>query len=49
MPSAAEMGIRLLGLTLTGIVQEGDATPSNATKGRSAAQQEELPFAVIEN
>jgi DNA polymerase IV len=45
----AEMGIRLLGLTLTSIVQEGDAAPSAAKSGHSAAMQEELPFAIIEN
>ena len=45
----AEMGIRLLGLTLTSIVQEGDALPLAAKSGRLAALQEELPFAVIEN
>jgi DNA polymerase IV len=44
-----ELGIRLLGLTLTSIVQEGEASPSSANSGHSAAQQEELPFAVIEN
>ena len=45
----AEMGIRLLGLTLTSIVQDGDAAPPNANSRQSAAQQEEFPFAVIEN
>ena len=45
----AEMGIRLLGLTLTSMVQEGDATPSSAKSGQFAARQEEFPFAVIEN
>ena len=45
----SEMGIRLLGLTLTSIVQDGDAAPPAAKSGRSAVQQEELPFAIIEN
>jgi DNA polymerase IV len=45
----AEMGVRLLGLTLTGIVQEGDAPPYNVHSGQSAAHQEELPFGTIEN
>ena len=45
----AEMGIRLLGLTLTSIVQDRDAAPPAAKSGQSAVQQEELPFAVIEN
>ena len=45
----AEMGIRLLGLTLTSIVQEGEHPQSSAKSARPAALQEELPFAVIEN
>ena len=45
----AEMGIRLLGLTLTSIVQDSDAPLPAAHSGHSAAHQEELPFAVIEN
>ena len=44
-----EMGIRLLGLTLTSIVQDGEAAPPAAKLGHSAAMQEELPFAIIEN
>lgn len=45
----AEMGIRLLGLTLTGIIQDSDAPPLNAVKGQFTEQQEELPFSIIEN
>jgi DNA polymerase IV len=45
----AEMGIRLLGLTLTGIVQDHDAHPSSAHLAQVAALQEELPFMIIEN
>lgn len=44
----AQTGIRLLGLTLSGIVHDDVPTPSGATAGRSVAQQEELPFAVVE-
>jgi DNA polymerase IV len=42
------MGIRLLGLTLTNIVQDGDAHRFTAHSSQSAAQQAELPFSVIE-
>ena len=45
----AEMGIRLLGLTLTGIVQDADVRPSGADQGQSVARQEELPFGDVEN
>jgi DNA polymerase IV len=45
----AKMGIRLLGLTLTGIVQDHQAGPSASAERRSAATQEVLPFAFIEN
>ena len=45
----AEMGIRLLGLTLTNIVQEGDAAPLAVHSGHLVAQQEDLPFATVEN
>jgi DNA polymerase IV len=44
-----EMGIRLLGLTLTGIVQDHEAHPSSAHLVQAAALQEELPFMIIEN
>jgi DNA polymerase IV len=42
------IGIRLLGLTLTNIVQDGDAHRFTAHSGQPAAQQSELPFSVIE-
>ena len=45
----ADMGIRLLGLTLSGIVQEDDNSRSGAFTRRSGATQEELPFGVVEN
>lgn len=45
----AVMGIRLLGLTLTGIVQDRDNSTLAARLERLSAQQEELPFGVIEN
>jgi DNA polymerase IV len=45
----ADMGIRLLGLTLSGIVQEDDNSRSGAVTRRSGATQEELPFGVVEN
>ncbi len=45
----AAMGIRLLGLTLSGIVQEDENSRSGAATRRSSATQEELPFGVVEN
>ena len=45
----AAMGIRLLGLTLTSIVQEDNAAQSSAKLGQFAAEQQEFPFALIEN
>jgi DNA polymerase IV len=45
----AKMGIRLLGLTLSGILQADDMRQSGAVTRRSGATQEELPFGVIEN
>ncbi len=45
----AEMGIRLLGLTLTNIVKEGDTPQSTSISGQLIAKQQELPFVVIEN
>jgi DNA polymerase IV len=42
------MGIRLLGLTLTNIVQDGDTQRFAAHYGQSAALQAEFPFSVIE-
>jgi DNA polymerase IV len=44
-----QMGIRLLGLTLTGIVQDVFAVPSGADTGHSTAQQEAFVFDDIEN
>ncbi len=40
----AKLGIRLLGLTLSGIVDDNGEMPPDAAKGRSVAQQTELPF-----
>ena len=45
----SQLGIRLLGLTLTSIVQDGETPPFAVKSGHSAAQQEELPFVIIEN
>jgi DNA polymerase IV len=45
----AEMGIRLLGLTLTAIVHDEDDSQLGGWKGRLAAQQEEFSFNDIES
>jgi DNA polymerase IV len=45
----AKMGIRLLGLTLTSIVEEGGEPQIAASRGRPAALQEEFSFDNIEN
>jgi DNA polymerase IV len=45
----AKLGIRLLGLTLSGIVEGEVEALSGAVKRRSVAQQTELPFDNIEN
>jgi DNA polymerase-4 len=45
----AKMGIRLLGLTLSGIVEDEGEAQATANKGRSAVLQQELPFDNVEN
>jgi DNA polymerase-4 len=45
----AKMGIRLLGLTLSGIVEEGCEPQAAACNGRSGALQEEFSFDNVEN
>ena len=45
----AEMGIRLLGLTLTSIVQEDENPQADAQSKQAVAQQNEFVFVSIEN
>jgi DNA polymerase IV len=45
----AKMGIRLLGLTLSGIVEDGGEAQATADKGRLAVLQEEFSFDNVEN
>jgi DNA polymerase IV len=45
----AEMGVRLLGLTLTGIVNDDTASQSDVSARRPIAQQEEFSFGDIES
>jgi DNA polymerase IV len=45
----AKMGIRLLGLTLSGIVEEDGGSQTVASKGHPAVLQEEFSFDNVEN